>query len=43
MIRSFDDQIYTGKIKMDEAEMDQSNLCENMVYFYDKSRSKSKV
>ena len=25
-IRSFDDNIYTGKISIDEADIDQSNL-----------------
>ena len=41
-IRSFGDNIYTGKINIDEAEMDQTNLLENMVEFNDKSRPKSK-
>ena len=39
MKRSFGDYIYTGKISIDEAEMDQSNLLKNMVEFNDKSRS----
>ena len=30
---SFVDSIYTGKISMDDAEMDQTNLLENMVKF----------
>ena len=30
-IRSFGDNIYTGKISIDEGEMDQSNLSENML------------
>ena len=41
-IRSFDDSIYTDKINIDEAEMDQSNLLKNMVEFNKKSRPKSK-
>ena len=31
------DNIYTGKINIDEADMDQSNLLENMVIFNYKS------
>ena len=31
------DNIYTRKINIDEAEMDQSSLLENMVIFNDKS------
>ena len=31
MIRSLADNIHTGKISIDEAEMHQSNLLENMV------------
>ena len=31
--RSFVDSIYTGKISIDEAEMDQTNLLETMVKF----------
>ena len=31
------DNIYTGKINIDEAEMDQSSLLENMVIFNNKS------
>ena len=30
-IRSFGNNIYTGKISIDEGEMDQSNLSENML------------
>ena len=41
-IRSFGDSIYTGKINVDEAEMDQSNLLEYMVKFYNKSKPKTK-
>ena len=35
-MRSFCDSIYTGKINIDEAERDQSNLLENMVKFNNK-------
>ena len=42
MIRGFGESIFTGKINIDEAEMDQSNLIENMVKFNNKSRSRSK-
>ena len=35
--RSFVDSIYTGKISIDEAEMDQTNLLETMVKFKNKS------
>ena len=42
MIRSFGDSIYTGKINIDDVEMDQSNLLENMVKFINKSRPRSK-
>ena len=41
-IKSFDENIYTGKINIDEAEMDQSNLLENMVEFNEISRPKKK-
>ena len=34
--RSFVDSIYTGKISIDEAEMDQTNLLETMVKFKNK-------
>ena len=40
-IRSFGDNIYTGKITINETERDQSNLLENMVEFNDKSRTRS--
>ena len=40
-IRSFDDSIYTGKINIDEAEMDQTNLLKNMVTFNNKSKPKT--
>ena len=42
MIRSFGENISTGKINIDEVEMDQSSLIENMVKFNNKSRSRSK-
>ena len=41
-IRSFGDSIYTGKINIDEPEMDQSNLLENIVKFNNKSKPKTK-
>ena len=41
-IRSFGDNIYTGKINTDEAEMDQSNLVENMAEFNNKIRPKKR-
>ena len=37
----FGDSIYTGKINIDEAEMDQSNLLENIVKFNIKSKPKA--
>ena len=39
-IRSFRDSIFTGNISIDEADMDQTNLLENIVKFNDKSRPK---
>ena len=33
MIRSFGECIYSGKINIYEAEMNQSNILENMVEF----------
>ena len=36
----FGDSIYTGKIHMDGAVIDQTNLLENMVKFNNKSRQK---
>ena len=41
-IRSFGDSIYTFKINIDKAEMDQSSLLENMVKFNNKSKPKTK-
>ena len=40
--RSFGDSICTGKISTDEAEMDQTNLLENMVKFNNRYRPRSK-
>ena len=42
MTKSFGESIYTGKINIDEAEMNQSNLLENMVKFDEKSRPRKK-
>ena len=41
-IRSFGDSIYTGKISINEADLDQTNLLENMIKFNNKSRPRSK-
>ena len=41
-IKSFGDNIYFGKINIDEAKMDQSNLLENIVEFNNKSRLREK-
>ena len=41
-IRSFGNSIYTGKINIDEPEMDQSNLLENIVKFNNKFKPKTK-
>ena len=41
MIRSFGASIYTGKINIDEAEVDQSNLLKNLVGFNKKSRPRT--
>ena len=40
--KSLGDNIYTGKINIEEAEMNQSNLLENMAEFNDKFRSITK-
>ena len=40
--RYFHDNIYAGKISIDEAEMDQSNLLKNMVEFNVKSRPRKR-
>ena len=39
-IKSFSDNIYSRRISIDEAEMDHSNLLENMDEFTNKTRSK---
>ena len=41
-IRFFGESIYSGKISIHEADMDQTNLLENLKKFNDKSRSKTK-
>ena len=41
-IRSFGDSIYTGKINIEEAKIDQNNLLKNMVNSDKKSRLRSK-
>ena len=41
-IRSFGDSIYIGKISIDEADMDQTNLLVNIVDFNNKSRPRSR-
>ena len=41
-IRSFGDSIYTGKINVDEAEIDQTNLLQNWKEFNEKSRLRPK-
>ena len=41
-IRSLGDNIYTWKISIDEAEMDQSNLLEKMTEFNTNSRPKER-
>ena len=41
-IRSFGDNIYTGKFSIDKAKMDQSNLSEIMVEFNNKNRPKKR-
>ena len=40
-MRSFGDNIYPGKINIDEAEMDQSNLLKKLVKFNNKSRPRT--
>ena len=42
-MRSFGDSIYSGKINIDEVEMDQTNLLESMVKFNNKSKPKNKI
>ena len=42
-MRSFGDNIYTTKITINEAEMDQSNLVENVAKFNSRSRSRQEI
>ena len=42
IIRSFGDSIYSGKINIDEAAIDQSNLLKNWDNFREKSKLKPK-
>ena len=39
-IRSFGDNIYTGKFNIDEAEIGQSNLVKNIVEFNNKKNNR---
>ena len=41
-VRSFGDNIYTGKSSIDEAQMDQSNFLESMVQCDNKTRQNKK-
>ena len=41
-IRSFSDSIFAGKINIDEAGMNQSNLLKNMVEFNEQSKLRKK-
>ena len=41
-IRSFSDSIFAGKINIDEAEMNQSNLLKNMVEFNEQFKLRKK-
>ena len=41
-LKSFGDSIYNGKISIDEADIEQTNLLENIVNFSNKSRPRSK-
>ena len=43
MIKLFGESIYTGKISIEEAEMNQTNLLENIVNFNNKSTIISKI
>ena len=38
-VRSFGDNIYTGKITINKVDRDQSNVLENMIEFNNRSRS----
>ena len=42
-VRSFGESIYTNKVNIDEAEMDQRNILKNIVEFNNRSRSNSWV
>ena len=41
-IRYFSESIYSGKISIHEADMDQTNLLDNIKKFNDRSRPKTK-
>ena len=41
MIRSLGESVYSGKINIHDAEIDQTNLLGNMVKFNNKSRPKT--
>ena len=41
-IRSFGDSLYTGKIRIDDPEMDQTNLSHNIAGFSKKPNPRSK-
>ena len=41
-IRSFSDDIFTGKVNIDEAEMDHANLLENLKELSEKSKPRTK-
>ena len=41
-LKYFRNSIYNGKISIDEAEMEQTNLLENIVNFSNKSKPRSK-
>ena len=40
--RFIGENIYTGKVNIDEAETDQNNLLENIIKFNNKSNQKQK-
>ena len=40
-IRSFGDNIYTGKINLCKAKMEQKNILKNIIDFYDKLRPRT--
>ena len=42
-VRSFGESIYTSKVNIHEAEMDQRNILKNIVEFNNRSRSNSWV